>query len=354
MSIQLKEACRWQLLVPTSMGVRLTPASGQAFRQGGMYSLQATSAETNVASVASYLGMKVKVLTAFVKDSPVAAFIRQDLQGRGMDVEGPQVPQGGPWGYRHQINMADGGFGLRGPRVWNDRAGEVGRTLHADDFPLEEIFARDGVQIMHLSGLVAALAPDFCLSLAEVAARCGTRISFDLNYRASFWEGQESRLREVFAAIAERADILIGNEEDFQLCLGVEGPETGGKNLDGAAFRAMIDRIKDRFPKASMVATTLREVLDANRHLWGAIVSSEGRWYEIPPRKIGVLDRIGGGDGFVGGLLYGVLKGWEPEKCAQFGWASGALAASLPTDYAVPDDEQQLWSIWNGNARVKR
>jgi 2-dehydro-3-deoxygluconokinase len=354
MSIQLKEACRWQLLVPTSMGVRLTPASGQAFRQGGMYSLQATSAETNVASVASYLGMKVKVLTAFVKDSPVAAFIRQDLQGRGMDVEGPQVPQGGPWGYRHQINMADGGFGLRGPRVWNDRAGEVGRTLHADDFPLEEIFARDGVQIMHLSGLVAALAPDFCLSLAEVAARCGTRISFDLNYRASFWEGQESRLREVFAAIAERADILIGNEEDFQLCLGVEGPETGGKNLDGAAFRAMIDRIKDRFPKASMVATTLREVLDANRHLWGAIVSSEGQWYEIPPRKIGVLDRIGGGDGFVGGLLYGVLKGWEPEKCAQFGWASGALAASLPTDYAVPDDEQQLWSIWNGNARVKR
>ncbi len=354
MSIQLKEACRWQLLVPTSMGVRLTPASGQAFRQGGMYSLQATSAETNVASVASYLGMKVKVLTAFVKDSPVAAFIRQDLQGRGMDVEGPQVPQGGPWGYRHQINMADSGFGLRGPRVWNDRAGEVGRTLYADDFPLEEIFARDGVRIMHLSGLVAALAPDFCLSLAEVAARCGTRISFDLNYRASFWEGQESRLREVFAAIAERADILIGNEEDFQLCLGVEGPETGGKNLDGAAFRAMIDRIKDRFPKASMVATTLREVLDANRHLWGAIVSSEGQWYEIPPREIGVLDRIGGGDGFVGGLLYGVLKGWEPEKCAQFGWASGALAASLPTDYAVPDDEQQLWSIWNGNARVKR
>ena len=103
-----------------------------------------------------------------------------------------------------------------------------------------------------------------------------------------------------------------------------------------------------------LVGKVDREVLDANRHLWGAIVSSEGQWYEIPPRKIGVLDRIGGGDGFVGGLLYGVLKGWEPEKCAQFGWASGALAASLPTDYAVPDDEQQLWSIWNGNARVKR
>lgn len=356
MSIQLKEACRWQLLVPTSMGVRLTPASGQAFRQGGLYSLQATSAETNVASVASYLGMKVKVLTAFVKDSPVAAFIRQDLQSRGMDAEGPQVPQGGPWGYRHQINMADAGFGLRGPRVWNDRAGEVGRTLKASDFDLERIFGREGVQIMHLSGLVAALAPEFCLSLSEAAARHGTRISFDLNYRASFWEGQTEKLRDVFTRIAAVSDILIGNEEDFQLCLGIEGPEAGGKDLDAAAFQTMIGRVRAQFPAARMVATTLREVLDANRHLWGAIVSSRAcrEMTTIPPREIRVLDRIGGGDGFVGGLLYGILKGWETEKCAQFGWACGALAASLPTDYAVPEDEQQVWSIWNGNARVKR
>ena len=332
------------------MGLRLTPASGQPFHQGGLFSMQATSAETNVASVSAYLGLKVKVLTALVAGSPVAQFIRRDLLGRRMEVEAVEVPQGGPWGYRHQINMADAGFGLRGPRVWNDRAGEVGRTLKATDFDLERIFGREGVEIMHLSGLVAALAPDFCLSLAEVAHLYGTRISFDLNYRASFWEGQAEKLRDVFTRIAAVSDILIGNEEDFQLCLGIEGPEAGGKDLDAAAFQAMIGRVKARFPKAGMVATTLREVVDANRHLWGAIVDGT----VIPPREIRVLDRIGGGDGFVGGLLYGILKGWDTEKCAQFGWACGALAASLPTDYATPADEEQVWSIWKGNARVKR
>ncbi len=337
------------------MGIRLTPASGQPFHKGGLYSMQATSAETNVASVSSYLGLKVKVLTALVSGSPVARFIREDLMSRGMDVEAIEVPQGGPWGYRHQINMADSGFGLRGPRVWNDRAGEVGRSLKASDFDLERIFGQEGVKIMHLSGLIAALAPELCLELAVVAHNHGTRISFDLNYRASFWEGQQEKLREVFTKIASVADILIGNEEDFQLCLGVNGPEAGGKDLSAKmdAFGEMISHVREKFPLASVVATTLREVIDANQHLWGAIVSDDAL-HVIPPREIRVLDRIGGGDGFVGGLLYGILKGWDMEKCAQFGWASGAMAASLPTDYATPADEEQIWSIWKGNARVKR
>ena len=385
------------LLVATSAGVRLTPASGQPFSAGGLYSLQATSAETNVASVSSYLGLSVKVLTALVAGSPVADFIRRDFLSRGMDVEAVEVPQGGPWGYRHQINMADSGFGLRGPRVWNDRAGEVGLTLKASDFDLERIFGTEGVRMMHLSGLIAAMAPEFCLALASAAREHGTLVSFDLNYRASFWEGRAPELREAFRSIASAADILIGNEEDFQLCLGIEGPEPGGKDLSARtdAFREMIARVRESFPRASLIATTLREVLDANTHLWGAIVSSAipsgspsvipssdsvissevekspssaatvipsererisspSAFYVIPPREIRVLDRIGGGDGFVGGLLYGLLRGWDVEKCAQFGWAAGAMAATLPTDYATPADEAQVWSIWNGNARVKR
>ena len=352
---------KYDLLVPTSAGIRLTPASGQLFHAGGLYSMQATSAETNVASIPSYLGLHVKVLTALVKDSPVAEFIRQDLQGRGMDVEAVEVPQGGPWGWRHQINMADAGFGLRGPRVWNDRAGEVGRSLKSDLFDLKRIFAEEGVRMIHLSGLIAALAPELCLSLARMARANDTMVSFDLNYRASFWEGQADRLRTYFGDIAANADILIGNEEDFQLCLGIEGPETGGKDLAGRteAFKEMIDRVGKRY-KPCIIATTLREVLDANTHLWGAIVASRlsapapFSWTILPPREIHVLDRIGGGDGFVGGLLYGLLKGWDIEKCAQFGWGSGVLAVTLPTDYAMPADETQIWSIWNGNARVKR
>ena len=347
---------KYDLLVPTSIGLRLTPASGQPFHKGGLYSMQVTSAETNVASVSSYLGLRVKVLTALVSGSPVARLIREDLMGRGMVLEAVEVEQGGPWGYRHQINMADSGFGLRGPRVWNDRAGEVGRCLKASDFDLERIFVDEGVRIMHLSGLVAALAPEFCLSLADMAHRSGTRISFDLNYRASFWEGRQEELRGVFTKIASVSDILIGNEEDFQLCLGVEGPEAGGKDLSSKAdaFQEMIARVRKQFPGVGIIATTLREVLDANRHLWGAIVSSTSSDIVLPPKEIRVLDRIGGGDGFVGGLLYGILKGWDIEKCAQFGWASGVLAASLPTDYATPSDEEQIWSIWKGNARVKR
>ena len=350
---------KYALLVPTSMGVRLTPAGRQPAHSGGMFALQATSAETNVASVSSFLGLPVKVLTAFVKGHPFAAFIRSNLMGRGMAVEGPELPQGGPWGLRHQINIADSGAGARGPRVWNDRAGEVGRELRAGEFDLERIFGEEGVEIMHLSGLIAAIAPDFCLALAEAAIKHGTRISFDLNYRASFWKGREEELRETFLKIASSADILIGNEEDFQLCLGVEGPAAGGKDLSSKtdAFIEMISRVRALFPKVGLIATTLREVLDAETHLWGVIVDRKpdsSRPIVIPPRQIRVLDRIGGGDGFVGGLLYGVLKGWDAERCAQFGWAAGALAASLETDYARPADEEQIWSIWEGNARVSR
>ncbi len=359
MSIELKKNCKYALLVPTSMGVRITPVNGQPVHSSTLFEMQATSAETNVASISSFLGLPVKVLTTFVKDSPVARFIKSNLRSRNMDFEGPEVPQGGPWGYRHQFNIADSGFGTRGPRVQNDRAGEVGRTLQVKDFDLERIFGQEGVQIVHLSGLIGALSPEtsrFCLEIARFAKKYGTRISFDLNYRATFWKGREEELHAIFKEIASLSDILIGNEEDFQLCLGIEGPEAGGKGIaseiDG--FREMIGRVRKAFPQASVFATTLRQVISANEHLWGAIMLEGDNWHIIEPRRIGVLDRIGGGDGFVGGLLYGILKEWDPEKWPQFGWATGALATTFLTDYAQPADEEMVWSIWKGNARVKR
>lgn len=350
---------KYALLVPTSMGLRLTPADAQPFHCSDTFKMQATSAESNVASVCSYLGLPVKVLTAFVKGSPVSHFIKDNLGSRRMDVEGPEFEQEDPWGFRHQINMADSGWGSRGPRVHNDRAGEVGRELCADDFDLDRIFGEEGVRIVHLSGLIAALSPktsQLCLDIARIAKANGSMISFDLNYRASFWKGREQELSAAFAEIASQSDILIGNEEDFQLCLGIEGPESGGKGLEEKieGFKQMIGRVQAAFPNATWFGTTLREVISANTHLWGALVTDGSDWEIILPREIGVLDRIGGGDGFVGGLLYGILQGWSVEQCAQFGWASGALAATMLTDYAQPADEEQLWSIWKGNARVKR
>lgn len=359
MTIKLRENCKYAMVVATSMGLRITPPAGQPVHTSDTFRLQATSAETNVASVAAYLGLPVKVLTTFVKDNPLARFIKDDLRRRGMDFEGKEVAQGGPWGYRHQINVADSGFGTRGPRVYNDRAGEVGRTLNVKDFDLERIFGKEGVQVVHLSGLIGALSPEtgqFCLEIARAAKKHGTRISFDLNHRASFWKGREAELAKIFAEIAGVSDILIGNEEDFQLCLGIEGPEAGGKDISNKidGFKEMINRVKAKYPGASVFATTLREVESANGHKWGAIMREGDKWHVVEPRPIGVLDRIGGGDGFVGGMLYAILKGWEPEKWIQFGWATGALATTMITDYAQPADEEQVWSIWGGNARVRR
>ncbi len=357
--LELKKDCKYSLVITTSMGLRLTPVCHQPFHCSDTFKMQATSAESNVASVAAYLGLPVKVLTAFVKDSPVSRFIKNNLRSRGMDYEGPEFDQGGPWGHRHQINMADSGYGSRGPRVHNDRAGEVGRLLSVDDFDLKRIFQKEGAQIVHLSGLIAALSPQtgkFCLDIARTAKANGSLISFDLNHRASFWQGRQEELAGIFAQIAGVADILIGNEEDFQLCLAIEGPKEGGHDLEDKIdnFKEMIDRVKKAYPQAGIFATTLREVVSANLHKWGAIVTDGDDWYVIKPRKIGVLDRIGGGDSFVGGLLYGILKGWNTERCTQFGWASGALTTTLLTDYAQPADEDQIWSIWQGNARVKR
>jgi 2-dehydro-3-deoxygluconokinase len=359
MSIELKKDCAYSMVIPTSMGLRITPHSGQPVHASYEYTLQVTSAESNVGSISSYLGLPVKILTTFVKGSPMAELIKSNLRARHMEYEGKEVEQGGPWGYRHQINIADSGYGLRGPRVFNDRAGEVGRTLNVKDYDLDRIFGKEGAQIIHMSGLIGALSPEtgeFCLELARAAKKHGTRISFDLNFRASFWKNREKELHDIFSEIASISDVLVGNEEDFQLCLGLKGPEAGGKDLGAKieSFKGMINAAREAYPKVSVFATTLREVVHANQHMWGAIMFEGGKWHVVDPRPIVVLDRIGGGDGFVGGMLYAILKGWEPEKWVQFGWASGALATTMLTDYAQPADEEQIWSIWAGNARVKR
>ena len=355
----MPENPRYAIACPTSMGVRITPEDRQGVHQSKRFLLQATSAESNVLNIASSLGCECLALTKFIEGSPLSLFIQSELRARNIRYEGVSVPQGGPWGYRHQFNIADSGFGLRGPRVWNDRAGEVGRTLSIGEFDLARIFGQEGVGILHISGLIAALSPetaDFCAELAKRAKTYGTRVSFDLNYRASFWKGRERELRDTFCGIAGLADILVGNEEDFQLALGVKGPEAGGKGLAAKieGFKGMIGEAQSAFPNACYFATTLREVENANEHLWGAILSADGQWYVEEPRGVPVLDRIGGGDGFTGGLLYGAYRGWEPQRCLQFGWAAGALAVTELNDYAAPADEEQVWSVYQGNARVKR
>lgn len=357
--MELKKNCKYAIASPTSMGVRITPPNGMATHNSNLFYLQSTSAETNVLNIASSLGYECLALTKFVQDSPIASFIKGQLRMRNIRYEGLDVPQGGPWGYRHQFNIADSGFGLRGAKVWNDRAGEVGRTLDVNDYDVDRIFKEEGVGILHLSGLVASMSEQTtacCLALAKIAKTNGTIISFDLNYRASFWKGRENELRSAFHEIASIADILVGNEEDFQLCLGFPGPEAGGKDLKTKLenFKIMIKEVQKKYPNTKVFATTLRQVVSANRNLWGAILLANNTWYVEEPREIDIMDRIGGGDGFTGGLLYGLFQGWHPKQCLQFGWACGALAATSLNDYAEPTDEKQVWDIYAGNARVQR
>ena len=168
---------KYALMTVTSMGVRLIPPDRQPVHTSDTFLMTSTSAESNVLNVSASLGLPVKVLTRFVEGSVIAEFIKRKLRERGIEYEGKEVPQGDAWGYRHQINIADNGFGLRGPRVQNDRAGEVGRTLSADDFDLDRLFGQEGCKILHLSGLIAALSPETgrcCVEVAKAAKKTGT------------------------------------------------------------------------------------------------------------------------------------------------------------------------------------
>ena len=357
--ITFREDAKYALLVPTSMGVRLTPAGGQRVHCSTTFSMQVTSAESNVASVSSYLGLPVKVLTAFVKGSPIARMIKDDLAGRHIDYEGPEVDQGGPWGYRHQFNMADTGYGSRGPRVHNDRAGEVGRTLNAKDFDLDRIFGREGVQIVHLSGLVAALSPETSCLLP--------------GYRAGRQKGTAAASRSISTTAPRSGRVAKTSSPGLPRDRGPvrhPGRQRGRfpalPRHRGPGSRGQGPRREDRelqghdragqggLPRDSGLCHHPARGRQHQCPSCGAQLRGGRRWHVVEPREIGVLDRIGGGDGFVGGMLYAILRGWEPEKWIQFGWASGALVTTLLTDYAQPADEEQIWSIWEGNARVRR
>ena len=357
--MKIRDNYKYTIATLTSMGVRITPVDRMSVHNSNMFYMQATSAESNALNIAASLGHKCLTLTKFVKDSPISLFIKRELRKRNIDYTDVEVEQGGPWGYRHQFNIADSGFGNKAARVWNDRAGEVGRTLSIEDFDTKKIFKEDGVAILHLTGLIASMSKETteaCVELAKVAKENGTLISFDLNYRASFWKGREEELSKAFNEIAKLADILGGNEEDFQLCLGFEGPKAGGKDLNSKidSFKEMILKVQDRYPHVQAYVTTLREVISANRNLWGAIAYVDGKWFIEEPREIDIMDRIGGGDGFMAGFLYGTSQGYDASKCVALGWAGGVLAASSLNDYAEPADEKQLMDIYAGNARVQR
>ena len=201
------------------------------------------------------------------------------------------------------------------------------------------------------AGSMSPETTECCRALVRAAKEAGTLISFDLNYRAAFWEGREQELSVAFRELAEASDMLFGSADVMDLCLGIGKPEATDPVERGKEALALA---RAAYPGASLVATTMREVRSANEHVWGAALTLDGELVVEEPRPVPVLDRIGGGDGFTAGVLYGVLEGRDAAECLSLGWAGGVLAMATLHDFAEPADEAQLWDIHTGSADVRR
>jgi 2-dehydro-3-deoxygluconokinase len=255
---------------------------------------------------------------------------------------------------------SDRGQGVRAPVVFYNRANEAGALLKPGDFDWSSILA-GGARWFHSGGIFAALSPttsDVIIEGMQAAKAKGAVVSFDLNYRAKLWAsiGGTEKGQEVVRRIVSNVDALIGNEEDLQKGLGIAGPEvvSSKSKLDPDAFFVMIDRVVEKFPNVKLVGTTLREVHSTNRHDWGAVLWLDGKRYVSPTCQLDVFDRIGGGDGFAAGLIYGLISGRSPEESLRLGWAHGALLTSFPGDTTMAKLPEVEALAKGGSARVQR
>jgi 2-dehydro-3-deoxygluconokinase len=243
--------------------------------------------------------------------------------------------------------------------VFYNRSNEAGALLKPGDFDWKAIFA-GGVRWVHCGGLFAALSPTTAKLAAEMmkaAKAAGAVTSFDLNFREKLWkiQGGEERAVETIGTIVENVDVLIGNEEDLQKGLGIPGPEVAAKSkLDPSVFFGMIDAVVKKHPQAKIVATTLREVHSTNRHSWSAVAWIDGKTYTAPTAELDVLDRVGGGDGFASGFIYGLLSGESPEQALKLGWAHGALLTTYPGDTTMATVDQVRAFAQGASARIQR
>ena len=255
--------------------------------------------------------------------------------------------------------FSDRGQGVRPPVVFYNRSNEAGGLLKPGDFDWNRIFA-DGVRWFHSGGIFAALSettPEIIIEGMQAAKAAGAVVSFDLNYRAKLWNivGGQKRAVEVLGRILQNVDVLVGNEEDLQMGLGIPGPEVAAASkLDPSAFFGMIDQVVNKLPQIKVVATTLREVHSTNRHSWSAVAWMNGKTYTAPTAELDVYDRVGGGDGFASGLFFGLLSGLEPDEAVRLGWAHGALLTTFPGDTTMANLEQVRAFAAGGSARIQR
>ncbi len=310
------------------------------------------------ANLADCFGLKTGVATAIV-DYPVGDLIAERVRAMGVEPFYKHFKHNGVNGPNMATVYSDRGQGVRPPVVFYNRANEAGGLLKPGDFDWKSIFA-GGVRWFHSGGIFAALSettPEVIIEGMEAAKAAGAIVSFDLNYRAKLWNivGGPKRAVEVLGRILKNVDVLVGNEEDLQMGLGIPGPEVAAKSkLDPSAFFSMIDKVTGKLPQIKIVATTLREVHSTNRHSWSAVAWMNGKTYTAPTAELDVYDRVGGGDGFASGLFYGLLTGETPEAALRLGWAHGALLTTFPGDTTMSTVDQVRAFAGGGSARIQR
>ena len=329
------------------------------FRKATQCAIHVSGAEYNVAAnLADCFRMRTAVVSA-MSDYPLGELIAERVRSMGVKGIYKYFKHDGVNGPNMATVYSDRGHGLRAPVVFYNRANEAGALLQPGDFDWKAIFAR-GVRWVHCGGLFAALSPTTAALAAEMmkeAKAAGAVTSFDLNYREKLWkiQGGEAKAVETLGRIVEHVDVLVGNEEDLQKGLGIPGPEMAAKSkLDPSAFFAMIEAVLKKLPQAKVVATTLREVHSTNRHSWSAVAWVDGKTYTAPAAELEVLDRVGGGDGFASGFIYGLLSGETPEEALKLGWAHGALLTTFPGDTTMATVEQVRAFARGGSARIQR
>jgi len=329
------------------------------FRKATECQIHVSGGEFNcAANLADCFGMATGIASAMV-DYPVGALIAERVRAMGVKPFYKHFQHDGATGPNMAAVYSDRGFGIRAPVVFYNRANEAAALLKPGDFDWGGIFGA-GVRWFHSGGIFAALSqttPEVIIEGMRAAKAAGAVVSFDLNYRAKLWNisGGHERAVAVIRRIVENVDVLVGNEEDLQMGLGIPGPEVAAKSkLDPSAFFGMIDRVVARHPQIKIVATTLREVHSTNRHSWGAVAWIGGQTYVSPTCQLDVLDRVGGGDGFAAGFFYGLLTGERPEEAIKLGWAHGALLTTFPGDTTMATLDQVRAFARGGSARIQR
>ena len=329
------------------------------FRKATECQIHVSGGEFNCsANLSDCFGLKTGVASAMV-DYPIGALIAERVRGMGVKPFYKHFKHNGVNGPNMAAVYSDRGQGVRAPVVFYNRCNEAASLLKPGDFDWKAIFS-EGVRWFHSGGIFAALSPttaEVIIEAMQAAKEAGAVTSFDLNYRAKLCaiSGGEDRAVAVLDKIVKNVDVLVGNEEDLQKGLGIPGPEVAAKSkLDPSAFFGMMDQVIAKHPHVKIVATTLREVHSTNRHSWGAVAWINGKTYISPTAELDVLDRVGGGDGYASGFIYGLLNGETPEDAVKLGWAHGALLTTFPGDTTMASVEQVRAFAQGGSARIQR